>query len=731
MSGSMKNSFSGLSDFYPSFLLPMTEWEESPGEGDALIEERPSTDPIRLAWNYIRKARSVLLLSRTKEAQEWAMKALELFKAHQHTRGLVHVFLFLGILFLEQGALEKSLENTTLAIELAQNMKSPELEILGFHTVGQVLLKTGEVHEALQYFLQADKKIKEATSLQGSKAFYELETLLFINLGEAFVALGETDNGAEYFALAQEAAAHLNNVAVDIRILKGLAIIQKRRGFRKEALEMLERAIEAAQRYSLRLYLIELWLEVGVIYIELNEYERAIQMFTDVITESEKNGLFPYVAEGYRNRSLAYEASLNFREALSDFKRFHETLDHISLEQTASRRRDAEILFELERAQREAEIFRLRNVELREHKDALERSNRQIQAVAEAGKAITSSLDIQEIARLVQENLKTLMEIEGFSLAMYEEAEEQLEFVFCVEKNEPRSLPPLSLDDSCHLLVWVVQHQQSIRIDDLEKALAEGTSTLKYLEGSAARSVIGIPLTLGGTIIGALSIHSQQKRVYSEEDVRLLESIGTFVAIALQNSRHRQELLRLNEALRAEKEALEQLTRKVSRLANHDGLTGLPNRLLLTELLERAIQRSKRQKTLLAVLFMDLDNFKPINDTFGHQEGDHALVEVAHRIKRALRASDVIARVGGDEFVVLLTDMENEEGARLVAEKIIKTLEQPLYIEGKLCQLGVSIGIALYPEDGTSGDELIRHADEAMYRIKRAGKNGYTFYSAP
>ncbi|MCX7656311.1 MAG: diguanylate cyclase [Treponemataceae bacterium] len=727
----MKNSVAELSDFYPSFLLPITEIEEQVGaEEESRKEEYSPRDPIRLGWSYIRKARSVLLLSRTKEAQEWALKALELFKAHQYTQGLVHVFLFLGILFLEQGALEKSLENTTLAIELAQNMKSPELEILGLHTVGQVLLKTGEVHEALYYFLQADKKIKESSLLQGSKAFYELETLLFINLGEAFIALGETDNGAEYFSLAQEAATHVNNVGIEIRILKGLAIIQKRKGARKEALELLERAVEQAKRYSLRLYLIELWLEIGVIYIELNEYKQAIQMFTDVITESEKNGLFPYVAEGYRNRSLAYEASLHFQEALSDFKRFHETLEHISLEQTASRRRDAEILFDLEKAQREAEIFRLRNVELREHKEALERSNRQIQAVAEAGKVITSSLDIQEIARLVQENLKNLMEIEGFSLAIYEEAEEQLQFVFCVEQNESRSVPPLSLADSFHLLVWVLRHQQSIRIDDIEKTMTEGLSPLKYFEGSSARSVIGIPLTLGGAVIGTLSIHSRKRKAYSEEDVRLLESISTFVAIALQNSRHRQELLRLNEALRAEKEALEQLTRKVSRLANHDGLTGLPNRLLLAELLERAIQRSKRQKTLLAILFMDLDNFKPINDTFGHQEGDHALVEVAHRIKRALRASDVIARVGGDEFVVLLTDMENEDGARLVAEKIVKTLEQPLYIEGQLCQLGVSIGIAVYPKDGASGDELIRHADEAMYRIKRAGKNGYTFYSS-
>lgn len=240
--------------------------------------------------------------------------------------------------------------------------------------------------------------------------------------------------------------------------------------------------------------------------------------------------------------------------------------------------------------------------------------------------------------------------------------------------------------------------------------------------------MIFAPLMIGGKVLGAVSVQSMKKKAYTDEDAELLRSVSSFIAVAMENSRTHEELLRLNEALRTEKEALEQLTKKVSRLANHDGLTGLPNRLLLGELLEKAIMRAARHETLVAVLFMDLDNFKPINDQFGHHAGDLVLIDVAHRFKNALRAMDVIARVGGDEFVALLTDLENIKAAKVVAEKLLDVLKEPVYVQGTPCHLGVSIGIAIFPGDGKQGDELLHHADEAMYRIKRENKNGYTFY---
>jgi diguanylate cyclase (GGDEF)-like protein len=152
--------------------------------------------------------------------------------------------------------------------------------------------------------------------------------------------------------------------------------------------------------------------------------------------------------------------------------------------------------------------------------------------------------------------------------------------------------------------------------------------------------------------------------------------------------------------------------------------------LLLGELLDKALHRAKRLHSSLAVLFMDLDDFKPINDRLGHHSGDLALIEVSKRLKDALRESDVVARVGGDEFVAFVSDLESPGAAGVVAEKIIAALEAPILVQGTPCRVGVSIGLSLYPQDGGSADDLLRHADDAMYRIKKSGKNGYSFFAA-
>jgi len=146
-------------------------------------------------------------------------------------------------------------------------------------------------------------------------------------------------------------------------------------------------------------------------------------------------------------------------------------------------------------------------------------------------------------------------------------------------------------------------------------------------------------------------------------------------------------------------------------------------------LLDTALKRSKRAKKLVAVMYMDLDDFKPINDKFGHRAGDIALVVVSGRLKQMLRASDTVARVGGDEFVAIVTDLDSKLTAALVAEKLVVSCSQPMDVGGTECSVGVSIGIAFFPDDGIKGEELLRHADDALYQVKRRGKNGFAFYN--
>ena len=164
--------------------------------------------------------------------------------------------------------------------------------------------------------------------------------------------------------------------------------------------------------------------------------------------------------------------------------------------------------------------------------------------------------------------------------------------------------------------------------------------------------------------------------------------------------------------------------------AYHDLLTKLPNRALLRDRLSLAISQAKREDEKLAVMFLDLDRFKNINDSLGHMIGDELLQQVSMRLKECIRAADTLARFGGDEFTLMLPRLHNaRDDASKLANKITDTLKQPFNIEGHELYVSASIGIALYPQDGTSIDTLIKHADVAMYHVKGQGKNGYQFYS--
>ena len=171
-------------------------------------------------------------------------------------------------------------------------------------------------------------------------------------------------------------------------------------------------------------------------------------------------------------------------------------------------------------------------------------------------------------------------------------------------------------------------------------------------------------------------------------------------------------------------------TSELNDLANNDALTGLPNRRLLEDRMTQALKSAKRTQHIVAVLFLDLDNFKPVNDSYGHAVGDELLKTVAGRLNRLLREEDTVARIGGDEFIILLPKLRVEQQAIVTAEKIVSELAMPFNILGHQLHIGASVGIVLYPRHDNDPYNFIKYADSAMYVAKRQGRNCYSIYTA-
>ncbi len=215
-------------------------------------------------------------------------------------------------------------------------------------------------------------------------------------------------------------------------------------------------------------------------------------------------------------------------------------------------------------------------------------------------------------------------------------------------------------------------------------------------------------LAANGRVLGAFAMYYREPREPGDEELKLIKLAVRIAGIAVER--------KLNEAY-------------IRHIAHHDTLTGLPNRLLLEDRLEQAIAQAHRHQMMVAVLFVDLDHFKTVNDSLGHPAGDRLLQAVAGRMHQCLREGDSVARLGGDEFVVCLSEVGSNSDAAVVAEKIQHVLAEPLDIDGHMLQIGSSIGISVYPHDGDNVDALMKAADAAMYDAKAKGRSNYRFYT--
>ncbi|MDX3775701.1 diguanylate cyclase [Chromatiaceae bacterium AAb-1] len=387
-------------------------------------------------------------------------------------------------------------------------------------------------------------------------------------------------------------------------------------------------------------------------------------------------------------------------------------------------------------------------------KEIKERSNaEQLQAALYRISELTaSSSDMSSFYRSVHHLLCGMMPAENCYIALLDQQRAKLTFPFYLDLYSPpaRERPlgrgfteyVIRRGDAC--LINPDEAEKLISNGEIQRARSDSDSPVRY-----SSSWLGAPLIIDQQVIGVIALQSyDQAYSYSDYELSILRFVSQHIAVAIQRKltteqqkQHQEELERkvfestrelrqTNLFLRLQVEERKKAEQKLFFEANHDALTGLANRQMFLQQLRQQFALSKRQPQLkFALLFIDLDRFKLINDSLGHHVGDAFLVETSKRLQSIVREHDLVARLGGDEFVVLLNNLHDETDAEEIAERIIEKVRQPYYLHGQYVYSGASVGIATLQPLYSKAEALLRDADAAMYQAKSLGRNRFVIFN--
>lgn len=337
----------------------------------------------------------------------------------------------------------------------------------------------------------------------------------------------------------------------------------------------------------------------------------------------------------------------------------------------------------------------------------------QLELLQQIEQDLNQTLVVEEVLKLACDTAMHLSLVECVHIALYDQDKQELKLGYSFNTPDYDAGQTLPTDTLAHAVAKTGEPQ-----------LVDNLMPTPYRPLYAdAMATISVPLITQNRMIGTLTLETGSAHLLSPDRYEFLRVLAGRMAIAIENA----ELFSKSQQQLAE---LKQLHARLDHMAYHDALTDLPNRFMFEETLEHAIKKADSTGAMLAVLFIDLDNFKQINDNLGHIVGDAVLQQVALRLKQNIRTKDVTARMGGDEFMVLVRDFATTDVAISVAENILHSLRQPFFIDNQNLYLSASIGISFYPSDSNLSIDLLAKADSALYRSKAAGKNIFQVYDS-
>lgn len=316
---------------------------------------------------------------------------------------------------------------------------------------------------------------------------------------------------------------------------------------------------------------------------------------------------------------------------------------------------------------------------------------------------------------MLQDSIETLMEliqVKYGAIGVLDEQGTLIQFVHAGMSAQQIQGISMPTPKGSGLLGIVIEKNVALRLDNMSE---DPRSCGFPANHPHMTTLLAVPISNHDSVYGRIYLCDKlDQSPFNEEDEELVVNLANAIALIMDNAR-KMEVLKKSQI-------------HLVHSAFHDPLTKLPNRALLCDRMVQALNHANRNQTQVAILYCDLDGFKAINDTLGHEAGDHVLKIIGERFVNCIRGNDTVARVGGDEFIFVLSEVESVENTGSVAGKILETISMPISFLNQDIRLYGSIGIAIYPLDGEDTECLVKNADRAMYMAKNRGKNNYQFF---
>ena len=586
--------------------------------------------------------------------------------------------------------------------------------------LGEASLLMGDAAQALSFESEAEGLIPELAG----ESRYAID--VYYNLAEAQARSGRIEDAERSYRRSLETATMVGKTVSEVEARVRLGSILAGRGHEVEALAVIEEALRLSRSCGFPLQEAGSLLACGRIELSLGRLEEATHHFEMAVEVADSHKMGDLLSPALESLSTAKAAMNRFDEA------YHDLLKSVEAAHTWSSSEAIRILagmaagYRLEKMKREAEAEKVR-------REGLESANERLRTVTRIGRSLTQSLEPRDILTRMWSELSASIDLKLLGFGIYSPDSGVIEFPGLIESGVLQKASSVFLSDESSLAALCVREKRVLYYatsDEARSALGDHPIISFGSTPVTSETILYLPLFRENDIVGVMTVQSARDHAYSDDIIEMLEAIASFTAIAVENARIMIRLNEMNQTISGEKEQVEKAALASSWLAEHDSLTGLSNRRFLERVLDENIRLATLEDNNIALFFADLDDFKKVNDVYGHDVGDRVLVAAAERLVSVFRDGDYVARVGGDEFVVAAPGVKDVVSIASMADKVVASLNEPLTIAEGPISVSISVGVALFPEHGHSSQELIRRADEAMYLIKRTGKGAWRMWSA-